>query len=133
MACSPDINMPVCPQPHAWTIQTVRWFSTSCSVPLIASISSTPASQVQQRLSFREFKNIYLLCVYVWYVAIVILQGSNLFIFCHYLYPFSCASLSGVYNYQVEEDISKLKVSVNSLLQEYNLNVNIKDDYIHEL
>lgn len=125
--------MPVCPQPHAWTIQTARWFSTLCSVPLIASISSTPASQVQQRLSFREFKNIYLLCVYVWHVAIVILQGSNLFIFCRYLYPFSCASSSGVYNYQVEEDISKLKVSVNSLLQEYNLNVNIKDDYIHEL
>uniref|UniRef100_A0A3B3VE77 NEDD8-activating enzyme E1 regulatory subunit n=1 Tax=Poecilia latipinna TaxID=48699 RepID=A0A3B3VE77_9TELE len=38
----------------------------------------------------------------------------------------------GVYNYQVEEDISKLKLCVNSLLQEYNLNVNIKDDYIHE-
>lgn len=39
----------------------------------------------------------------------------------------------GVYNYQVEEDISKLKACVNSLLQEYSLNVNIKDDYIHEL
>uniref|UniRef100_I3J4P7 NEDD8-activating enzyme E1 regulatory subunit n=1 Tax=Oreochromis niloticus TaxID=8128 RepID=I3J4P7_ORENI len=38
----------------------------------------------------------------------------------------------GVYNYQVEEDISKLKACVNSLLQEYSLNVNIKDDYIHE-
>lgn len=44
-----------------------------------------------------------------------------------------CAPLSGVYNYQVEEDISKLKLCVNSLLQEYSLNVNIKDDYIHEL
>lgn len=43
------------------------------------------------------------------------------------------APLSGVYNYQVEEDISKLKLCVNSLLQEYSLNVNIKDDYIHEL
>lgn len=41
--------------------------------------------------------------------------------------------LPGVYNYQVEEDISKLKLCVNSLLQEYSLNVNIKDDYIHEL
>uniref|UniRef100_A0A3P8TTN9 NEDD8-activating enzyme E1 regulatory subunit n=1 Tax=Amphiprion percula TaxID=161767 RepID=A0A3P8TTN9_AMPPE len=30
----------------------------------------------------------------------------------------------GVYNYQVEEDISKLKLSVNSLLQEYILGVN---------
>lgn len=39
----------------------------------------------------------------------------------------------GVYNYQVEEDISKLKLCVNSLLQEYSLNVNVKDDYIHEL
>uniref|UniRef100_A0A3Q3F4Y1 NEDD8-activating enzyme E1 regulatory subunit n=1 Tax=Labrus bergylta TaxID=56723 RepID=A0A3Q3F4Y1_9LABR len=38
----------------------------------------------------------------------------------------------GVYNYQVEEDISKLKLCVNSLLQEYSLNVNIKDDYVHE-
>uniref|UniRef100_A0A8C9XVB3 NEDD8-activating enzyme E1 regulatory subunit n=1 Tax=Sander lucioperca TaxID=283035 RepID=A0A8C9XVB3_SANLU len=38
----------------------------------------------------------------------------------------------GVYNYQVEDDISKLKLCVNSLLQEYSLNVNIKDDYIHE-
>lgn len=47
--------------------------------------------------------------------------------------PFFNRSSSGVYNYQVEEDISKLKASVNSLLQEYNLNVNIKDDYIHEL
>uniref|UniRef100_A0A7N8WK87 NEDD8-activating enzyme E1 regulatory subunit n=1 Tax=Mastacembelus armatus TaxID=205130 RepID=A0A7N8WK87_9TELE len=37
-----------------------------------------------------------------------------------------------VYNYQVEEDIGKLKLCVNSLLQEYSLNVNIKDDYIHE-
>lgn len=38
----------------------------------------------------------------------------------------------GVYNYQVEGDISKLKLCVTSLLQEYNLSVNIKDDYIHE-
>ncbi|KAM9410124.1 NEDD8-activating enzyme E1 regulatory subunit [Pholidichthys leucotaenia] len=38
----------------------------------------------------------------------------------------------GVYNYQVEEDISKLKLCVNSLLQDYNLNINIKDDYVHE-
>lgn len=78
----------LCPQPHAWTIQTARWFSTSCFVPLIASISSTPATQVQQRFSFREFRNIYLLCVYIWYVAIVILQGSNWFILCLY-YVFS--------------------------------------------
>ncbi|XP_061526140.1 NEDD8-activating enzyme E1 regulatory subunit [Phycodurus eques] len=38
----------------------------------------------------------------------------------------------GVYNYQVEEDISKLKLCVTNLLQEYNLNGNIKDDYVHE-
>ncbi|KAJ7985949.1 hypothetical protein DPEC_G00345760 [Dallia pectoralis] len=38
----------------------------------------------------------------------------------------------GVYDYQVEEDISKLKLCVHSLLQEYGLNVNVKDDYIHE-
>lgn len=48
-------------------------------------------------------------------------------------FVFSSAPLLGVYNYQVEEDISKLKLCVNSLLQEYNLNVNIKDDYVHEL
>lgn len=48
-----------------------------------------------------------------------------LFLFC--FFP------TGVYNYQVEEDISKLKLCVISLLQEYGLNVNIKDDYIHEL
>uniref|UniRef100_A0A671MJ61 NEDD8-activating enzyme E1 regulatory subunit n=1 Tax=Sinocyclocheilus anshuiensis TaxID=1608454 RepID=A0A671MJ61_9TELE len=41
-------------------------------------------------------------------------------------------SACGVYNYQVEEDINKLKLCVNSLLQEYSLNVNVKDDYIHE-
>lgn len=40
-------NMIVCPQPHAWTIQTARWSSTSCFALLIASISSTPATQVQ--------------------------------------------------------------------------------------
>lgn len=45
----------------------------------------------------------------------------------------SLFTFTGVYNYQVEEDISKLKLCVNSLLQEYNLNVNIKDDYVHEL
>lgn len=49
----------------------------------------------------------------------------------HYLV--SCVFLTGVYNYQVEEDISKLKLCVNSVLQEYSLNVNIKDDYVHEL
>lgn len=44
-----------------------------------------------------------------------------------------CCCFLGVYNYQVEEDINKLKLCVNSLLQEYSLNVNVKDDYIHEL
>ncbi|XP_028665555.1 NEDD8-activating enzyme E1 regulatory subunit [Erpetoichthys calabaricus] len=38
----------------------------------------------------------------------------------------------GVYNCQVEDDIGKLKSCVNSLLQEYTLSVNVKDDYIHE-
>lgn len=50
-----------------------------------------------------------------------------------FLFFFLCAPFLGVYNYQVEEDISKLKLCVNSLLQEYSLNVNIKDDYVHEL
>ncbi|XP_033897685.2 NEDD8-activating enzyme E1 regulatory subunit-like [Acipenser ruthenus] len=38
----------------------------------------------------------------------------------------------GVYNYQVEEDIGKLKSCVNSFLQENGLAVNVKHDYIHE-
>lgn len=49
------------------------------------------------------------------------------------LWNYNVAVFSGVYNYQVEEDINKLKLCVNSLLQEYSLNVNVKDDYIHEL
>lgn len=58
-------------------------------------------------------------------VFYLMLRAVDRFYHQHSRYP-------GVYNYQVEEDISKLKASVNSLLQEYNLNVNIKDDYIHE-
>uniref|UniRef100_H3AMY6 NEDD8-activating enzyme E1 regulatory subunit n=1 Tax=Latimeria chalumnae TaxID=7897 RepID=H3AMY6_LATCH len=38
----------------------------------------------------------------------------------------------GVYNYQVEEDIGKLKACVNGVLQEYGLPVTVKDDYVHE-
>ncbi|MGH0119625.1 UNVERIFIED_CONTAM: hypothetical protein FKN15_058076 [Acipenser sinensis] len=38
----------------------------------------------------------------------------------------------GVYDYQVEEDIGKLKSCVNSFLQENGLAVNVKHDYIHE-
>ncbi|XP_070823904.1 NEDD8-activating enzyme E1 regulatory subunit [Chaetodon trifascialis] len=58
-------------------------------------------------------------------VFYLMLRGVDRFYQQHSRYP-------GVYNYQVEEDISKLKLCVNSLLQEYSLNVNIKDDYIHE-
>ncbi|XP_054901187.1 NEDD8-activating enzyme E1 regulatory subunit [Poeciliopsis prolifica] len=58
-------------------------------------------------------------------VFYLMLRAVDRFYQLHSRYP-------GVYNYQVEEDISKLKLCVNSLLQEYNLNVNIKDDYIHE-
>lgn len=39
----------------------------------------------------------------------------------------------GVYNYQVEDDIGKLKSCLNSFLQEYGLSVTVKDDYVHEL
>uniref|UniRef100_A0A670ZTI6 NEDD8-activating enzyme E1 regulatory subunit n=1 Tax=Pseudonaja textilis TaxID=8673 RepID=A0A670ZTI6_PSETE len=38
----------------------------------------------------------------------------------------------GVYNYQVEDDIGKLKSCLNSFLQEYGLPVAVKDDYVHE-
>uniref|UniRef100_A0A667WUF9 NEDD8-activating enzyme E1 regulatory subunit n=1 Tax=Myripristis murdjan TaxID=586833 RepID=A0A667WUF9_9TELE len=58
-------------------------------------------------------------------VLYLMLRAVDRFYQQHSRYP-------GVYNYQVEEDISKLKLCVNSLLQEYSLNVNIKDDYIHE-
>ncbi|CAL8246966.1 unnamed protein product [Lota lota] len=58
-------------------------------------------------------------------VLYLMLRSVDRFYQQHSRYP-------GVYNYQVEEDISKLKLCVTSLLQEYNLNVNIKDDYIHE-
>ncbi|XP_074059097.1 NEDD8-activating enzyme E1 regulatory subunit [Macrotis lagotis] len=38
----------------------------------------------------------------------------------------------GVYNYQVEDDIGKLKSCLTSFLQEYGLSVMVKDDYVHE-
>lgn len=47
-------SAPVCPQLRAWTIQTARWFSTSCFVPSIASISSTPDTQVQRYFPLRN-------------------------------------------------------------------------------
>uniref|UniRef100_A0A673YBT5 NEDD8-activating enzyme E1 regulatory subunit n=1 Tax=Salmo trutta TaxID=8032 RepID=A0A673YBT5_SALTR len=59
-------------------------------------------------------------------VLYLMLRSVDRFYQQHSRYP-------GVYNYQVEEDISKLKLCVNSLLQEYSLNVSVKDDYIHEL
>ncbi|XP_030620727.1 NEDD8-activating enzyme E1 regulatory subunit isoform X1 [Chanos chanos] len=58
-------------------------------------------------------------------VLYLMLRSVDRFYQQHSRYP-------GVYNYQVEEDISKLKLCVNSLLQEYGLTVNVKDDYIHE-
>ncbi|KAK9971919.1 hypothetical protein ABG768_025259 [Culter alburnus] len=58
-------------------------------------------------------------------VLYLMLRSVDRFYQQHSRYP-------GVYNYQVEEDINKLKLCVNSLLQEYGLNVNVKDDYIHE-
>uniref|UniRef100_A0A8C1XQU8 NEDD8-activating enzyme E1 regulatory subunit n=1 Tax=Cyprinus carpio TaxID=7962 RepID=A0A8C1XQU8_CYPCA len=58
-------------------------------------------------------------------VLYLMLRSIDRFYQQHSRYP-------GVYNYQVEEDINKLKLCVNSLLQEYSLNVNVKDDYIHE-
>ncbi|MBN3299437.1 ULA1 enzyme, partial [Amia calva] len=58
-------------------------------------------------------------------VLYLMLRAVDRFFQQHSRYP-------GVYNYQVEEDIGKLKSCVNSLLQEYGLNVNVKDDYIHE-
>ncbi|KAJ3592858.1 hypothetical protein NHX12_005196 [Muraenolepis orangiensis] len=58
-------------------------------------------------------------------VLYLMLRSVHRFYQRHSRYP-------GVYNYQVDEDMAKLKLCVTSLLQEYNLNVNIKDDYVHE-
>ncbi|XP_025065255.1 NEDD8-activating enzyme E1 regulatory subunit isoform X2 [Alligator sinensis] len=38
----------------------------------------------------------------------------------------------GVYNYQVEDDIGKLKSCLSGFLQEHGLSVTVKDDYVHE-
>ncbi|XP_074226727.1 NEDD8-activating enzyme E1 regulatory subunit isoform X2 [Camelus bactrianus] len=38
----------------------------------------------------------------------------------------------GMSNYQVEEDIGKLKSCLTGFLQEYGLSVMVKDDYVHE-
>ncbi|XP_048211373.1 NEDD8-activating enzyme E1 regulatory subunit [Perognathus longimembris pacificus] len=38
----------------------------------------------------------------------------------------------GIYSYQIEEDVGKLKSCLTSFLQEYGLSVMVKDDYIHE-
>ncbi|KAI1904161.1 hypothetical protein AGOR_G00002830 [Albula goreensis] len=58
-------------------------------------------------------------------VLYLMLRAVDRFYQQHSRYP-------GVYNYQVEEDIGQLKLCVNSLLQEYGLSVNVKDDYVHE-
>ncbi|KAE8608368.1 hypothetical protein XENTR_v10011485 [Xenopus tropicalis] len=38
----------------------------------------------------------------------------------------------GIYNYQIEGDIGKLKSCLNGLLQEYGLSLTVKDEYIQE-
>ncbi|XP_043937851.1 NEDD8-activating enzyme E1 regulatory subunit [Protopterus annectens] len=58
-------------------------------------------------------------------VLYIMLRGVDRFYQQHGRYP-------GVYNYQVEDDIGKLKLCVNGMLQEYGIPVTIKDDYIHE-
>ncbi|KAJ8249407.1 hypothetical protein GJAV_G00234470 [Gymnothorax javanicus] len=58
-------------------------------------------------------------------VLYLMLRAVDRFYQQHSRYP-------GVYNYQVEEDIGQLKTCVNGLLQEYGLNVSVKDDYVHE-
>ncbi|XP_060109867.1 NEDD8-activating enzyme E1 regulatory subunit isoform X2 [Heteronotia binoei] len=58
-------------------------------------------------------------------VLYLMLRAVDRFFKHHGRYP-------GVYNYQVEDDIGKLKSCLNSFLQEYGLPVTVKDDYIHE-
>ncbi|XP_015279753.1 PREDICTED: NEDD8-activating enzyme E1 regulatory subunit [Gekko japonicus] len=58
-------------------------------------------------------------------VLYLMLRAVDRFFKHHGRYP-------GVYNYQVEDDIGKLKICLNSFLQEYGLPVTVKDDYIHE-
>ena len=55
---------------------------------------------------------------------VFISMKNNLYIYIYIL---------GVSNYQVEEDIGKLKSCLTSFLQEYGLSVMVKDDYVHEL
>ncbi|KAJ7311967.1 hypothetical protein JRQ81_006291 [Phrynocephalus forsythii] len=59
-------------------------------------------------------------------VLYLMLRAVDKFFKHHGRYP-------GVYNYQVEDDIGKLKSCLNSFLQEYGLPVTVKDDYVHEL
>ncbi|XP_062997185.1 NEDD8-activating enzyme E1 regulatory subunit isoform X1 [Elgaria multicarinata webbii] len=58
-------------------------------------------------------------------VLYLMLRAVDRFFKHHGRYP-------GVYNYQVEDDIGKLKSCLNSFLQEYGLPVTVKDDYVHE-
>lgn len=61
-------------------------------------------------------------------------QSYILLIFSEYYFIYNFwKNIPGVYNYQVEDDIGKLKSCLNSFLQEYGLPVTVKDDYVHEL
>uniref|UniRef100_A0A803VBD1 NEDD8-activating enzyme E1 regulatory subunit n=1 Tax=Ficedula albicollis TaxID=59894 RepID=A0A803VBD1_FICAL len=58
-------------------------------------------------------------------VLYLMLRAVNRFYKQHGRYP-------GVYNYQVEDDIGKLKSCLTGFLQEHGLSVVVKDDYVHE-
>ncbi|XP_025914819.1 NEDD8-activating enzyme E1 regulatory subunit isoform X1 [Apteryx rowi] len=58
-------------------------------------------------------------------VLYIMLRAVDRFYKQHGRYP-------GVYNYQVEDDIGKLKSCLTGFLQEHGLSVVVKDDYVHE-
>uniref|UniRef100_A0A8C9NBF8 NEDD8-activating enzyme E1 regulatory subunit n=1 Tax=Serinus canaria TaxID=9135 RepID=A0A8C9NBF8_SERCA len=58
-------------------------------------------------------------------VLYLMLRAVNRFYKQHGRYP-------GVYNYQVEDDIGKLKSCLTGFLQEHGLSVVVKDDYVQE-
>lgn len=64
----------------------------------------------------------------------MLLYPAHIFILMEmYICIYNLCNFLGVSNYQVEEDIGKLKSCLTGFLQEYGLSVMVKDDYVHEL
>uniref|UniRef100_A0A8C9N9L2 NEDD8-activating enzyme E1 regulatory subunit n=1 Tax=Serinus canaria TaxID=9135 RepID=A0A8C9N9L2_SERCA len=100
----------------------------SHAAKLLQSLGKAPES-----ISERELKLFFLLLFSVSHmdnpdseiVLYLMLRAVNRFYKQHGRYP-------GVYNYQVEDDIGKLKSCLTGFLQEHGLSVVVKDDYVQE-